>query len=161
MGGLLTSLLSGTQALEVAQAALQTTSNNIANANTPGYTRELALLAENEENLSGGNVTGGGVTLEGIQSVRDELLNLQIQQQTSLQSSADTQYSSLQALQPLFSSTGEDIGSTLSAFSSALGQLSSNPTDSSVRQSVLDRGAEPGRIVQHHRHRPSKRTNGG
>lgn len=140
MGGLLTALLTGTQALDVAQAALQTTSNNIANANTPGYTRELALLSENPELFSGGSVTGGGVTLDGIQSVRDELLNLQLQQQTSLQSSADTAYSSLEALQPLFSSTGEDIASTLSAFSSALGQLSASPTDPGVQQTVLTAG---------------------
>lgn len=140
MGGLTTSLLTGVQALDAAQAALQSTSNNIANANTPGYTREVTLLSENEETLSGGVVTGGGVTLDGIQSVRDELLNLQIQQQTSLQSQADTQSSSLQALQTFFSSTGEDLASTLSAFSSALGQLSSNPSNAAVQQSVLTAG---------------------
>lgn len=140
MGGLSTSLLIGTQALDASQAALQTTSNNIANANTPGYTREVTLLGENQENLSGDDLTGGGVSLQGIQSVRDELLNLQIQQQTSLKSSADTQSSSLQSIQSLFSSTGEDLASTLSAFSSSLGQLSASPADSSVRQSVLTAG---------------------
>jgi len=140
MGGLLISLLSGTQALDAAQAALQSASNNIANANTPGYTREVALLSENPEYFSGGNLTGGGVSVSAIQSVRDELLNLQIQQQTSLKSRADTESSNLQSLQPLFSSTGEDIASTLAAFSSCLGQLSSSPTDASVRQSVLDAG---------------------
>jgi len=140
MGGLNTTLLTGTQALDAAQAALQAASNNIANANTPGYTREVTQLSENAESLSGGVVTGGGVTVDGVQSVRDELLNLQIQQQTSLKSQADAESTSLQALQPLFSSTGEDIASTLSAFSSSLGQLSANPSSSAVRQSVLDAG---------------------
>ena len=42
MGGLNTSLLIGVQALEATQGALNATSNNIANANTPGYTREVA-----------------------------------------------------------------------------------------------------------------------
>ena len=140
MGGLNVSLLTGTQALEAAQAALQASSNNIANANTPGYTREVAQLTENPENLVGGTVTGGGVNVESIQSVRDKLLNLQIQQQTSLQSSADAQSSSLQALQPLFSSTGADLASTLSAFSSSLGQLSATPSNSAVQQSVVAAG---------------------
>jgi len=88
MGGLNTSLLVGMQALEATQGALAATSNNIANANTPGYTREVAQFSEDAESQSGNTVNGGGVTLDGLQSVRDELLNLQIQQQTSLQSSA-------------------------------------------------------------------------
>lgn len=137
MGGLSTSLLAGLQALEATEAALNATSNNIANANTAGYTREIPQFSENEEGLSGGTVSGGGVTLNGIQSVRDELLNLQIQQQTSQQSSADTQNSLLSQVQNYFSSNGEDIASTLSAFSSSLQQLSANPSSSAVRQSVL------------------------
>ena len=140
MGGLTTSLLTGMTALEAAEAALNATSNNIANANTPGYTREVAEFSENAENESGGTVTGGGVTLEGLQSIRDELLNLQIQQQTSLQSSADTESASLQQLQTYFSNTGSDIGSSLSAFSSSLAELSANSSSSTVQQSVLSAG---------------------
>jgi len=140
MGGLTTSLLMGVQALEASEAALNATSNNIANANTPGYTREVAQFSENQESLTGGTVIGGGVSLDSIQSVRDELLNLQIQQQTSLQGSADTQSSILQQLQTYFSNTGSDIGSALSAFSSSLADLSANPSSSAVQQSVLSAG---------------------
>lgn len=140
MGGLTTSLLTGITALEASEAALNATSNNIANANTPGYTREVAEFSENAENLTGGTVTGGGVTLNGIQSVRDELLNLQIQQLTSQQSGAGSLSSSLQQLQSYFSTSGNDIGSTLSAFSSALAELSANPSDSAVQQSVFSAG---------------------
>jgi flagellar hook-associated protein 1 FlgK len=140
MGGLTTSLYTGLEALEATQASLTSTSNNIANANTAGYTREVSQLSENEEELTGGVVSGGGVSLNGITSVRDELLNLQIQQQTSQQSSADTESSSLQSIQTLFSSTGEDLASTLSSFSSALTQLSANPSNSAVQESVLSAG---------------------
>jgi flagellar hook-associated protein 1 FlgK len=140
MGGLTTSLLSGLEALNASQAALSATSNNIANSNTAGYTREVAQLSENQEELTGGSVIGGGVSLNGIQSVRDELLNLQIQQQTSLQSSADTQSSSMQSIETQFSSTGQDIASTLAAFSSSLAQLSANPSTASVQESVLTSG---------------------
>ena len=142
MGGLNTALWTGVQALTANQGALTATSNNIANANTPGYTREVVQLSENAENLTNGSVSGGGVTLNGIESVRDELLNLQIQQQTSQQSSADTISSSLQSVQTLFSSTGNDIATTLSAFSSSLAQLSANPTSAAVRQSVLSAGQD-------------------
>ena len=141
MGGVNTSLLIGMQALEATQGALDATSNNIANANTPGYTREVAQFSENAESVSGSDVSGGGVTLDGLQSVRDELLNLQIQQQTSLQSSADAQSSTLQQIQSYFSTTsGDDIASALSAFSTSLSQLSASPTSSAAQQGVLSSG---------------------
>jgi len=143
MGGLNTSLSIGLQALEATQGALDATSNNIANANTPGYTREVPQFSENEENLSGGAVTGGGVTLNGLQSVRDELLNLQIQQQTSLQSGADTESTSLQQIQSYFAaSSGNDISTELTAFSSSLAQLSANPANSAAQQGVLSSGQD-------------------
>ena len=140
MGGLNTALLIGAQALEVAQGALTATSNNIANANTPGYTREIPQLAENQQSQVGNEVIDGGVSLTGLQSVRDELLNLQIQNQTSLQSSADMESSSLQQIQTNFTATGGDIGSALSAFSSSLTQLSANSSSSAAQQGVISSG---------------------
>jgi flagellar hook-associated protein 1 FlgK len=141
MGGLNTSLLIGMQALESTQGALAATSNNIANATTAGYTREVAQFSENAQTVSGGVVNGGGVSLTGLQSVRDELLNLQIQQQTSQQSSADTQSSLLQPIQSYFSSDGGgDIASALSSFSTSLSQLSANPSSSAAQQGVISAG---------------------
>jgi flagellar hook-associated protein 1 FlgK len=140
MGGLSTALLIGIDGLDAAQGALDATSNNIANVNTPGYTREVAQLSELAENDSNNQITGGGVTLDGLQSIRDELLNMQINQQTSLQNAADTESSSLQQLQTNFTSTGTDIGSALTAFSSSLVQLSGNSNSSAVQQSVLSAG---------------------
>jgi len=140
MGGLNTTLNIGVQALDAVQGAIAATSNNIANVNTPGYTEEVAQLNEDPLNVSSGNVTGGGVTLDGIQSVQDELLNLQIQQQTSLQSSANTQSSSLQQIQTYFTATGTDVASALTAFSTSLTALSASPTNSATQQSVLSTG---------------------
>ena len=140
MGGLNASLLIGMQALDAAQGALTATSNNIANVNTPGYTREVAQFSENGENQTGDEVTGGVVTLDGLQSIRDELLNIQIQQQTSLQSSVNTQSSSLQQVQTFFTSSGNDLASALTAFSGGLAQLSANPGSTATQQSVLANG---------------------
>lgn len=140
MGGLNTSLLIGLQGLEASQGALDATSNNIANANTPGYTREVAQFSENPESQDGNQIIGGGVMLDSLQSIRDELLNLQIQQQTSQQSSVDTQSSSLQQIQTYFNTTGTDIASALTAFSGSLAQLSANSASGSAQQSVLSSG---------------------
>jgi flagellar hook-associated protein 1 FlgK len=140
MGGLNTSLLIGLSGLTASQGALDATSNNIANVNTPGYTREVAQLSEDPESQSGGEIGGGGVSLDGLQSIRDELLNMQIQQQTSLQSAADAESSSLQQVQTSFTTTGTDIASALTAFSSSLVQLSANPASPAAQQAVLSSG---------------------
>ncbi len=141
MGGLNTSLNIGIQAIQATQDALAATSNNIANANTPGYTREIPQFSENQEMVVGSHVTGGGVTLDGLQSIRDQLLNVQILQQTSLQNSYNIQYSTLQQIQTQFSSSsGGDIASALSAFSSSLSRLSANPSNTSAQQGVLSSG---------------------
>ena len=140
MGGLNATFNIGVQALDAAQAALDATSNNIANVNTPGYTEEVAQLSEAPLNQSGNDITGGGVTMDGIQSVQDELLNLQIQQQTSSQSSANTESASLQQIQTYFTTTGTDIASALTTFSSSLAALSASPTSTATQQSVLSAG---------------------
>jgi flagellar hook-associated protein 1 FlgK len=140
MGGLNTSLLIGMQALEVSEGALNATSNNISNSNTPGYTRQIPEISESPETVSDGQVTGGGVSLNGLQSVRDELLNLQIQQQTSAQSSEDAQSSALQQVQTYFSSNGNDIASAFSTFSSSLAQLSASPSSSAAQAGVMSSG---------------------
>ncbi|MBB6145027.1 flagellar hook-associated protein 1 FlgK [Silvibacterium bohemicum] len=137
MSGLNTSLSIGMQALDASEAALNATSNNISNANTPGYTREEALLSENAETFNDGQVTGGGVNIDAIQSVRDELLNLQIAQQTSAQSAANTESASMSQVQTFFSTSGGDIGTALSSLSSSLAALSGSSSTVADQQGVL------------------------
>ncbi|HEY0786907.1 MAG TPA: flagellar hook-associated protein FlgK [Acidobacteriaceae bacterium] len=129
-----------TQSLMAQEAALEMTSNNIANANTPGYTRETIVLTEADVVQQGSVTLGGGVTLQGLESVRDQLLNLRIQQQTSQQSSADAQTGALQQLQTLFPTTGSSLATGLSSFFTSLSALSSNPTSLASRQAVLSAG---------------------
>lgn len=142
MGGLYTSLTIGMEALDAAQASIDTTSNNIANANTAGYTEEVAQLSEDPIYTSDGEVSGGGVTLAGIQSVQNELLNVQIQQQTSSQNAANTESTLLQQIQTYFSSTGTDIAGALTTFTSSLAALSASPTNAGTQQSVLSAGQD-------------------
>jgi flagellar hook-associated protein 1 FlgK len=137
MGGLNTSLSIGIQALDAAQAALDVTSHNIANANTPGYSKEVVQLSANSMTESGGDVGGGGVTVDGLQSTQNQLLNLQIQQQTSLQSSTDIQSAGLQQIQTFFTTTGTDVATALTALSSSLVALSASPASSVTQQGVL------------------------
>src|SRR5579872_1556908 len=137
MGSLTSSLWIAANALDVNQAALDATSNNIANANTPGYSREVVDLSE-QTPVEVGNLTfGTGVNLDQIQSVRNQLLTLQIAEQTSQQNGAQTQLNALQQVQGLFATTTQGIGEAMSSFFNGISQLSTNPTDEAQRSSVI------------------------
>ncbi len=137
MSSLNTSLSVATQSLLAQELELQVTSNNIANANTPGYTRETVSLAEASPTQSGAVSVGNGVNVQGIQSLRDQLLTIRIQQQTSQQSSAQAQVSALSQIQTLFPTTGASLSTGLSSFFTSLSALSTAPTSIADRQTVI------------------------
>src|SRR5258706_16349469 len=61
MGGLFSSLNTSVEALRSLQSALAVTQNNVSNANTPGYARQIALLESQPFNLSAGLAAGGQI----------------------------------------------------------------------------------------------------
>lgn len=140
MSSLSTSLFTAVQALGAASGALQVTNSNIANANTPGYTRQVAVLEEAAPTTEDGISTGNGVVLEGFQSVRDELVQGQIQQQTQAQSGANAELASMQQIQPTFTTSTQDIGTEMSAMFSSISTLSTNPSSSADGEAVITAG---------------------
>jgi flagellar hook-associated protein 1 len=137
MPGLNTSLNISVQALMAEQGALNITTNNIANVNTPGYTREVPILSE-AATIQQGNVRfGGGVVMNQFQSVRDQLLQLRMYEETQQQNNSGTQLNSLTQIESLFSDPTKGVGGAMTDFFNSLSQLSTNPTDNSARQQVL------------------------
>ena len=137
----LNGVLSGAvTALNADTAALQLTNNNLANANTPGYTRKVAEFETAVPTNEDGVDTGSGVDFAGYQSQRAELITAQLQQQTGAQSSADAQSSTLQSIQPTFTTSTQDLGTELSAFFSSVSSLSTNPANSPLREAVVSAG---------------------
>jgi flagellar hook-associated protein 1 len=140
MSSISSALSTAVQSLVADTGALQVTNNNIANANTPGYSRQVAIFQEAAPTQEGNLSVGNGVVLEGFQSVRDELVSSQIQQETQSQSSANAQLSSLQQIQPTFTTSTDDIGTQMSALFASLSSLSTSPTSAPARQGVLTAG---------------------
>ena len=137
MSSLNASLATALTGLIAEQGALQVTTNNVANANTPGYSREQAVLATSDPVVIDPLTFGTGVTLQSIESIRDPILEGQIQQQTQAQGQFSTLTSALQQTQVNFTSSTGDIGTTISNFFGSINQLSTNPSDLSLRQGVL------------------------
>jgi len=140
MASLSSALSIAVQSLQAADGGLQVTNNNIANANTAGYTRQKVVLQEAASTSEGNLSAGQGVVVEGYQSIRDELLQTQINQETSAQSGANAQSSTLQAIEPTFTTSTSDIGTEMSALFTSLSSLATNPTSSASRQAVLTAG---------------------
>ncbi len=137
MSSLSSSLAIASQSLQAQELEIQVTNNNIANVNTAGYTRETVNLAEAGAIQEGSVSVGEGVDIVGVNSVRDNLLTLRIQQQTSQQSGAQAQVNALTQIESLFPTSGTSLSSSLSSFFTSLSSLSTDPTSTADRQTVL------------------------
>jgi flagellar hook-associated protein 1 len=135
-------LISG--ALNADQAALSIVANNVANANTTGYTEEKPSWQENSPVSINGVNYGTGVTETGATSVRDRVLLERLDQQQQLAAASTSRLSALNTIQALFlpdsgssSARAGDIGSDITSFFTAFSSLEANPTNNALRQQVL------------------------
>jgi flagellar hook-associated protein 1 FlgK len=136
------SLMSG--ALDADQSALSIVANNVANANTPGYTEETPNWRENSPIEINGVAYGSGVTQTGATSLRDRVLEERLDQQQQLASASGARLTALNSVQALFTpdsgsanATAGDIGSDITGFFNSFSSLEANPTDNALRQQVL------------------------
>jgi flagellar hook-associated protein 1 FlgK len=135
--------------LEAAQAAIDTTGQNIANANTPGYSRQRVDMTERDpltiqslSNVTGaGSQLGLGVDITTISRVRDQFLDVRYRgqnTQTSGDNTASTLLGQVQAALNEPSSSG--LSGALTQFWSAFNALASAPTNQGALQAVLGAG---------------------
>jgi flagellar hook-associated protein 1 len=137
MSGLNGALSIALSALAVSQQEIATTSNNVANANTPGYSRQRPVVTTGDPVTVGLETFGTGVVLQKIESLRDPILEIQLNQATQQQSQLDTTLGQLQQLQTQFGSASSGIGADISNFFNTLQQLAPDPSNLALRQSVL------------------------
>jgi flagellar hook-associated protein 1 FlgK len=137
MSGLFGSLSIALSSLTVSQQEMAVTANNVANANTPGYSREIPAVAAGDPITIGSLTFGTGVVLQKIESLRDPILEIQLHQETQQQSKLNTELGQLQQIQTQFGSATSGIGADISNFFNGLQQLSPDPTNLALRQSVL------------------------
>jgi flagellar hook-associated protein 1 len=141
MGGLTGSLQIAVQSLLAEQGALEVTSNNISNANTPGYSRQTPVLVEEPSIHEGSLVFGEGVGLQQVKSVRDNVLELQLNQETGTQSQVNSYLGGMNQVATVFNETqGAGLQNVISQFFNSFQQLSTNPTDTTLRQAVVTAG---------------------
>ncbi len=124
-------------ALAAAYTALRTTGNNIANANTPGYTRQTVEFVPQQGAYSGSTYLGQGVAVADVKRVYNAFLIQQANQATALASATDVRYQQLSQLQATFSDSSSGVGATIDQFFRAMQELTQRPADPSARQALL------------------------
>lgn len=129
MSGLFGTLNIGTRGMAASQTALQTTSHNLANMNTDGYTRQrVNFEAENPYHLGGVGQIGTGVKLSGVVRVIDDYVTKQIQQESGSYNRYAQKSEILSKLEMIFNEPSETgLSNGLSKFYSAWNYLGSNP----------------------------------
>jgi flagellar hook-associated protein 1 FlgK len=140
----------GKTALVAQQMALHTTAHNIANVNTPGYSRQQTSLVTNYPfNLPEANrlqmpaQMGTGVKVDFISRARDMLLERQIQQETSRQSVLDGKVKYLNQVESIINEPADNsIGDALDAFWASWQDLSVYPDDISTRNAVISKSQQ-------------------
>ncbi len=115
--------------MTAAQTALQTTSHNVSNMNTPGYSRQrVNLQADNPYNYTGVGQLGTGVKMSGVVRVVDDYVTKQIQEETSSYSRHATKSDALSQLEMIFDEPSETgLSAGFSRVYAAWNYLGSSP----------------------------------
>lgn len=127
----------GTRALQANQVALQTAGNNIANVNTPGYSRQTVVLQTVEGQFTGGGYIGKGVELQTIQRNYSAFLTRQSTLASATLAADSTRVDKLTQLEDIFGGGSNGLGAAISDMLNAFSDVASAPTDLTARTVVL------------------------
>lgn len=125
--------------LFAAQQSMSTTSHNIANANTPGYTRQRTELST-EALRKNGFTIGRGVSIEQVQRLRNDLTDRQIMLKEHELGDLNERSRIYQQIEStMVTSSGDDLDLAMSNFFNSFSELSNNPQDKNLRDVVLSK----------------------
>lgn len=132
----------GKTAMFANYAALQTVGNNIANANTAGYSRQTTQLADATGQFTGSGFFGKGVTVTTVARAYDKYLTNQAVGSTAVAAGDAARVDKLTQLENVFPIGSSGVGFASGEFLNSFVDLSNNPGDSSARQVVLSQAQE-------------------
>ncbi|WP_019628069.1 flagellar hook-associated protein FlgK [Thioalkalivibrio sp. AKL10] len=127
----------GTSALLAFQRAIGTTSNNIANSATEGYSRQRTELSNLTPQFLGGSFQGQGVQVDTIRRISDDFVNTQLRNSISDQSNAELKASLAGRIDDLLGSSSSGLTPVLQDFFDAGQDLANDPTSSAARTVFL------------------------
>lgn len=143
MGTLFGSFYIGLRSLSASQMGLSVTGNNIANVNTPGYSRQRTILEEALSIRTAAGAIGTGVDVQRILAIRDRFVEFRLIEQGPQQGRQESLAGALSSVEALFNeSVNPGIQSALSAFFNSYSALASNPESLANRNDVLTKAQQ-------------------
>lgn len=139
----MTSIYVGVSGLQSAQTALNTTSHNLANVYTKGYTRQLAFTSERTYDKVGQSATsymqvGLGVTSSSTSRVRDILLDNQYRNETGRKGFYDAQYEAVSEVETIIGETeGVKFQDSIESLWAAINEMAKTPGNPVSRSDLV------------------------
>jgi flagellar hook-associated protein 1 FlgK len=135
------------QAVLAHQQAIEVIEHNVANASTPGYHRQQAILGANYSSAMPGlvrdtsaGVIGNGVIVKSIQRFADEFIDNRYRKEASASSQWDLESTVMQQIESVMAENGSDgVLPKLDRFWAAWQSLSADPTNTSLRADLVDK----------------------
>lgn len=131
----------GLRALNAARLAMQTAGNNVANANTAGYSRQrVELAASMPFGVSGNYQIGTGVDVLGITRMVDQGLEVRLAMQLGLVGAAELEHSRYSEIESILAEPDGGLSGSLADLFGAVTKLGSDPADRALRGGVVQAG---------------------
>ncbi len=130
----------GTSALQAFQRALNTTGHNIANANTPGYSRQRVDLVSSTPQYTGYGYVGTGVRTESVQRFYDAFVDNQVRSYTASTTEFQTLHNYATQIDNVLADPDAGLSTAMARFYSAVQDLSNDPASTASRQALLSEG---------------------
>lgn len=136
----------GTRALASSQIALDVVSNNTANINTPGYSRQVVNFQETDpytppdSSPTRPGELGTGVSVASVNRVRDQFVDKRVWAANSQSSAVNTLRDTLGQVENAYNEPGDTgVGQQLTNLYNSFSDLSANPQSAAIRSTVLNK----------------------
>lgn len=148
MSGLLSTLNTAKSGMNVSQVAIQTTSHNISNINTPGYSRQrINQSASSPYSMPGKNSNfgagqiGTGAQIDNVTRIRNSFYDYQYRSESHQYGSTSVKYEYFKNIEGIFNEPSDTaISSSLNSFFNSWSELSKDPQSSGVKSVVIENG---------------------
>jgi len=148
MPGLFGTLYTANSGLRTQQKAIETTSHNIANANTPGYTRQRTVTSATRPytnpsytNSIGAGQIGTGVEVTDIERIKSTFYDFQYRSESHEYGKHQVKYDYYQNVENIFNEPSDSgISSAMNKFFSNWQELAKDPNNTSAKNIVVESG---------------------
>lgn len=130
----------GVSALKAAQAGIAATTHNIANANTPGYSRQEVMQTAQTPQNTGAGYFGQGANVTSVVRRYDQFLGVQALEAQTQSSNLTAQFDLAQQVSNLFGDPNGGLTPALQDFFSSVNTVANAPESIAARQTMIGSG---------------------